>query len=91
MDSDTPPIFLPAVVYEVPGAVYVYSIAVADINGDGRPDMIVDTDNGIRVRPGNGDGTFQPEMSLPYYGHYPFTCPAKSNCINAPTVRAPAL
>jgi len=79
MGSDTPPIFLPAVVYEVPGAVYVYSIAVADINGDGRPDLIVDTDNGIRVRPGNGDGTFQPEMSLPYYGYYPVLLVADVN------------
>jgi hypothetical protein len=41
------------------------SIAVADVNGDGRPDMVVGSHNGVNldgsvnVLLGNGDGTFQ--------------------------------
>ena len=38
------------------------SIAVADVNGDGKPDLIVvsvDTDGPLGVLLGNGDGTFQ--------------------------------
>jgi hypothetical protein len=39
-----------------------FSVAVADFNGDGKPDMAVgdQTANGINVFIGNGDGTFQP-------------------------------
>jgi hypothetical protein len=41
------------------GAV-VTSLAVADLNGDGRPDLAVGTDNGVKVLLGAGDGTFGP-------------------------------
>ena len=36
-----------------------YSAAVADVNGDGKPDLIVANTNGVDILLGNGDGTFQ--------------------------------
>jgi hypothetical protein len=43
----------------------VDSVAVADVNGDGKPDLIVGSGLGaggqVSVLLGNGDGTFQPE------------------------------
>ncbi|MBZ5658487.1 MAG: FG-GAP-like repeat-containing protein [Acidobacteriia bacterium] len=35
------------------------SIAVGDVNGDGRPDLLVANAQGVAVLLGNGDGTFQ--------------------------------
>jgi hypothetical protein len=35
------------------------SVAVADVNGDGHPDLVVANANGVDVLLGNGDGTFQ--------------------------------
>jgi hypothetical protein len=50
-----------------------YSVAIQDVNGDGRPDLIVArallsqaTDPaGVSVLLGNGDGTFQPPVNFP--------------------------
>ncbi|MGA9511869.1 MAG: Ig-like domain repeat protein [Candidatus Sulfotelmatobacter sp.] len=56
--------FLPAVTY-VTGGYNPYSVAIADVNSDGKPDLIVvneGTGNGegsVGVLLGNGDGTFQ--------------------------------
>lgn len=54
------PLFLPAVTYDAGGDAY--SIAVADVNRDGKPDVVVTTYNSdtVGVLLGNGDGTFQP-------------------------------
>ena len=62
--------FLPAVTYVMPGqGTAAGSLAVADVNGDGKPDVIVTnviTDccgvTSIAVLLGNGDGTLQPPI-----------------------------
>jgi hypothetical protein len=63
-----PPIFSQPVNYASGGTV-VYSVAVADVNGDGKPDLVVangNEDNGdgsVGVLLGNGDGTFKPVVT----------------------------
>jgi hypothetical protein len=37
-------------------------LTVADINNDGRDDLVVSSDSGIKLLVGNGDGTFQPPV-----------------------------
>jgi hypothetical protein len=45
------------------GATYslqgVYSVVVSDLNGDGKPDLVVAEQSNVAVMLGNGDGTFQ--------------------------------
>ena len=55
-----PPLFFPKVTYPS-GGVLPQSVAVADLNGDGKPDLVVanGSSNSIGVLLGNGDGTFQ--------------------------------
>jgi len=62
--------FEPAVAY-ASGGQYASSVAVADVNGDGKPDLMVTngycgsgcTNGTVAVLLGNGDGTFQAAVS----------------------------
>ena len=61
--------FQPAAIY-ASGAYAPFSVAVADVNGDGKPDLIVlnQSDSNcvtgsVGVLLGNGDGTFQPAVT----------------------------
>ena len=53
--------FLPPVLYDT-GGLSPSQVAVADLNGDGKPDIAVTNYEGIGVLLGNGDGTFQPAV-----------------------------
>jgi hypothetical protein len=73
--------FQTAVTYSS-GAQYAFSIAAADVNGDGKPDLLVanqcvnnsNCSNGeIGVLLGNGDGTFQTAVDYSSGGFYAFT------------------
>src|SRR5258708_29879121 len=56
------PLFLPAVTYASGG--YDPSVAVADVNGDGKPDLVVsDYYTGVAVLLGDGQGAFPPAVS----------------------------
>jgi hypothetical protein len=62
-------LFLPAMTYPS-GEGSPYSVAVADVNGDGKPDLLVANfcDNNcstgsVSVLLGDGDGTFQPPVT----------------------------
>jgi hypothetical protein len=41
------------------------SVAVADFNGDGKPDLAVATKSYLVILLGNGDGSFQPPVTVP--------------------------
>ncbi len=50
-------------------ASYAYSVAVADVNGDGRPDIVTansDPPFNVTVLLGNGDGSFAPAAGSPF-------------------------
>jgi hypothetical protein len=75
------PIFLTAPAYGS-GGVYNYTVAVADVNGDGKPDMVVTnwcasssncTNGSVSVLLGNGDGTFQTAVSYGSGGNEAFS------------------
>lgn len=44
-------------------------IAIADVNGDGKPDALVATFDGASVLLGNGDGSFQESQNYPIRSH----------------------
>ncbi len=62
--DEAPPLFLPVMTYSS-GGLGPCSIAVADVNGDLKPDLVVaNLDSGdVGVLLGNGDGTFQPAVT----------------------------
>jgi uncharacterized protein (TIGR03437 family) len=57
--------FQPPATYDISSSLFVSSMAIADVNGDGKPDAILASSSPsagkISVFLGNGDGTFQPE------------------------------
>jgi hypothetical protein len=57
------------------------SLAIADLNGDGKPDLIVAnfTDNNVGVLLGNGDGTFKAQTTLDVGGGPSFVAVADMN------------
>jgi hypothetical protein len=66
--------FQAAVTYSS-GGTYAESVAVADVNGDGKPDLLVSggTKGAVGVLLGNGNGTFQPAKTYLTDGTYPFS------------------
>jgi len=61
--ASTSTLLFPAIIY--PAGALAESLAVADINGDGNPDLLVaDYSGGADVLLGNGDGTFLPRCSM---------------------------
>ena len=65
-----------------PGAIQAQSLAVADLNGDGKPDLVVaaygsqqgsggSDPGGVIVLLGKGDGTFQTPLTLTLTGLHP--------------------
>jgi hypothetical protein len=67
-------LFMPAVDYGAGGG-YTWSVAVADLRGDGKLDVIVANDNSdnVGVLLGNGDGTFQPVATYGSGGSVPWS------------------
>ncbi len=59
------PLFLPASIYDAAGGGGAWAVSVADLNGDGKADMLVTTGNSVDVLLGNGDGTFKPAVIYP--------------------------
>lgn len=55
----------------IPGGAV--SIALADVNGDGKLDVIVIDASGVGVQLGNGDGTFQNAVNYKTGGHFPLS------------------
>ena len=72
--------FQTAQTYSAASGYLAFTIAVADVNGDGKPDLVVGTSLGgcgadsVAVLLGNGDGTFKPAQN---YASGGFGCPAR--------------
>ena len=69
----TNPLLLPVVTYGAVGSGLIEA-AVADVNGDGKLDLVVtggELEGSVGVLLGNGDGTFQPVVTYSTAGYYP--------------------
>jgi hypothetical protein len=66
------PLFLPAVTYAA-GGFSPSSVAVADMNGDGKLDLVVanTSSNTVGILRGNGNGTFQAAVTYDVGGQIP--------------------
>jgi hypothetical protein len=66
--------FKPAVTYDS-GGIYAQAVAIADLNGDHKLDIVVinEASNTIDVLLGNGNGTFQPAVTYDSGGNYPWS------------------
>jgi hypothetical protein len=66
--------FQPAATYDSGGG-NAESVAVADVNGDGKPDLLVANEGSstVGVLLGNGDGTFQSAIIYGSGGNYPLS------------------
>jgi hypothetical protein len=59
------PLFLPAVSYDLRHELGASSVSVADVNGDGKPDLLVAAGgSSVAVLLGNGDGTFRTPVTF---------------------------
>jgi len=72
LDSTTAQVTFAETDYPGGSAYYSASIAVADLNGDGKPDVVAvnPSNNTVDVLIGNGDGTFQGQKGYPV-GNFP--------------------
>ena len=84
--------YLPQQTYTVGNGPYLhgagpYSLSIADVNGDGRLDLIAGNygDDTISVLLGNGDGTFQSQTT--FTTGYSFGLPAIPACGTAKSTR----
>jgi uncharacterized protein (DUF2141 family) len=71
--------FQPPVTYGS-GGQYASSVAIGDVNRDGKPDLVLThqfgpnfDDRAVGVLPGNGDGTFRPPVMFSSGGHWPYS------------------
>jgi hypothetical protein len=67
--------FQAAVTYSAGAAIAPVAIAIADVNGDGKPDVLTANSNiKVGVLLGNGNGTFQSPVQYPvgYSSFYPY-------------------
>lgn len=84
------PVFLPSVAYSTGGSDAIFYdnstwVSLADVNGDGKPDIVVANwcaafvvsacpeGASVSVLIGNGDGTLQPAVTYPTGGYYAFS------------------
>jgi hypothetical protein len=78
--AQTSPLFIVAGAYDS-GALIATSVAVADLNGDGYPDVVTTNQcltsdcqqGGVSVMLGNGDGTLQSAISYHSNGYHPWS------------------